>query len=98
MKAADCGSKRYYYLQARACIVGNNTSGNRAEQLCSEAPVFVGILDMNDNAPTFERNPYVVHVPIDLGVGTEILRVRATDKDSSNNGDLSYALKTQTGS
>jgi hypothetical protein len=59
--------------------------------------VYIDIVDENDNSPVFDRNHYVINIPIDIGVGNEFARLHANDRDSTNNGDVSYALKTATG-
>uniref|UniRef100_A0A914VBZ1 Cadherin domain-containing protein n=1 Tax=Plectus sambesii TaxID=2011161 RepID=A0A914VBZ1_9BILA len=93
----DYEVRQNYTTLVKACVVGNSTSDSAPKQLCSDASVVLDILDVNDNAPTFEQASYTLNVPVDIGIGAEILRVHAIDLDSLNNGDLSYVLKTQTG-
>lgn len=58
----------------------------------SEAKVEIDVEDINDNAPVFHRLTYVTDVPEGLPVGTSVIQVSATDKDSGRNSDLTYHL------
>ncbi|KAG3266115.1 protocadherin beta-18-like [Ictidomys tridecemlineatus] len=52
----------------------------------------VVVLDINDNAPEFERPVYEVQVPENSPVGSLIITVSATDLDAGINGELSYSF------
>ncbi|CAG7826774.1 unnamed protein product, partial [Allacma fusca] len=52
----------------------------------------VEIEDVNDNPPLFDRQKYVENVKQDTSVGTNILRVSASDEDADNNGAIIYTL------
>ncbi|CAB4065536.1 Putative neural-cadherin 2,Neural-cadherin [Lepeophtheirus salmonis] len=52
----------------------------------------VEITDVNDNPPLFDRQKYVENVKQDTNVGTNILRVSASDEDADNNGAIIYSL------
>lgn len=52
----------------------------------SSALVEVGIIDVNDNAPVFERDTYNVSILENSTVPTVVATVRASDKDSGVNG------------
>ncbi|XP_036407043.1 protocadherin Fat 1-like isoform X2 [Megalops cyprinoides] len=56
----------------------------------------VSILDVNDNIPEFLQDSYSVVVSEDTDVGTEIIQVEATDKDSGVNGMIRYSLVADT--
>lgn len=48
---------------------------------------------MNDNAPKFELPDYQAHnVDEDVSLGTNILRVKATDADSGVNAEIEYLV------
>ncbi|MDK2413816.1 cadherin repeat domain-containing protein, partial [Aphanizomenon sp. 202] len=49
--------------------------------------------DVNDNPPIFDQATYMYKLPTDKAVGTEILRVTATDKDAGLNADVVYELE-----
>ncbi|XP_063604101.1 neural-cadherin-like [Penaeus indicus] len=56
----------------------------------------VEITDINDNPPLFDRQKYVENVKQDTNVGTNILRVSASDEDADNNGAIIYNLTMAT--
>ncbi|XP_055033747.2 protocadherin Fat 2 [Misgurnus anguillicaudatus] len=58
----------------------------------SEARVEIDVEDINDNSPVFHRLTYVTEVPEGLPIGTSVIQVSATDKDSGRNSDLTYQL------
>ncbi|CAG5097247.1 Similar to CadN: Neural-cadherin (Drosophila melanogaster) [Cotesia congregata] len=54
----------------------------------------VEITDVNDNPPLFDRQKYVENVKQDASIGTNILRVSASDEDADNNGAIIYSLSS----
>lgn len=52
------------------------------------------VLDVNDNAPLFQRRDYAVTVPEDVAVGTEVLRVLATSVDIGLNAEITYRIRS----
>ncbi|XP_025153789.1 neural-cadherin isoform X3 [Harpegnathos saltator] len=54
----------------------------------------VEITDVNDNPPLFDRQRYVENVKQDASIGTNILRVSASDEDADNNGAITYTLSS----
>ncbi|XP_072119468.1 protocadherin Fat 3a isoform X1 [Mobula birostris] len=52
--------------------------------------VFIRILDNNDNGPVFSQPSYDVTISEDVAVDTEILHIKATDKDEKNK--LTYSI------
>ncbi|KAM3867165.1 protocadherin gamma-C5-like [Diretmus argenteus] len=58
--------------------------------------ITVTVLDINDNAPQFERQVYEVNVSENSMPGTEILHVKATDADEGQNGEIEYFFGEQT--
>ncbi|RLU20895.1 hypothetical protein DMN91_007509 [Ooceraea biroi] len=54
--------------------------------------VNVTVLDVNDNPPVFQQSDYVVALNESAPVGTKVLTVHATDKDSEDNSRLTYYL------
>ncbi|XP_032741821.1 protocadherin gamma-A10 isoform X12 [Rattus rattus] len=55
--------------------------------------ITVTVFDANDNAPIFTSTEYRVNVPENLPVGTQLLKVTATDKDEGANGEVTYAFR-----
>lgn len=58
------------------------------------AKIKIEIVDYNDNAPSFEKNPYSETINEDIPLLTSVLRVRATDKDVGANGGIYYYLES----
>ena len=48
--------------------------------------------DINDNAPQFSKTVYNVAVTEGADVGTNVIRVVATDKDIGMNSRISYEI------
>ncbi|XP_010226080.1 PREDICTED: LOW QUALITY PROTEIN: protocadherin-16 [Tinamus guttatus] len=48
------------------------------------------VLDVNDEAPVFERLEYEAHIMENLPAGSPVLQVLATDQDLGANGQVSY--------
>uniref|UniRef100_A0A1I7ZMK7 Cadherin-like protein n=1 Tax=Steinernema glaseri TaxID=37863 RepID=A0A1I7ZMK7_9BILA len=60
--------------------------------LSSSVNITIHVRDVNDNAPEFAESEYNVTFPEDSPVGTEIIRLRATDADAD--AKLVYRLET----
>ena len=56
--------------------------------------VNITITDVNDNRPIFDPNDYSVEVSEDVSIGTSLLRVTATDRDSDKSGQVVYSIIT----
>ena len=54
--------------------------------------VYVHVLDLNDNAPRFVLDSYQKVISENVSVDTTILRVTATDPDSTTNGRVHYSI------
>ncbi|XP_035755124.1 protocadherin-16 [Egretta garzetta] len=48
------------------------------------------VLDVNDEAPTFEKPEYEAHIMENLPAGSPVLQVLAVDRDLGANGQVSY--------
>ncbi|NWS03632.1 PCDGM protein, partial [Motacilla alba] len=60
------------------------------------AQITVQVLDVNDNAPAFDRTTYKVKVPENTPVGAVLLRVNASDPDEGPNGETQYSFGVHT--
>ena len=56
------------------------------------AQVTIQIQDVNDNAPKFESNPYVVSIAENADVGSKVVQVAAADADTGANAAISYSF------
>ncbi|XP_047738845.1 putative neural-cadherin 2, partial [Hyalella azteca] len=63
-----------------------------------EATVIVRILDVNDNAPSFEKVQQIVRISEDAPLGTVVAKVPAFDLDQNRNGLVRYSLAGRRGS
>ncbi|PKU35736.1 hypothetical protein llap_13959 [Limosa lapponica baueri] len=67
-------------------------SDNGSPRRSAEIPVYLQIVDINDNNPVFNQPSYQKAVFEDVPLGTVILRVQATDADSGNFALIQYSL------
>lgn len=63
----------------------------------STVDVEVKVLDLNDNAPSFETGSYEAVVMEGMPIGTRIILVRAVDPDWGSNGQVTYSLANPQG-
>ncbi|KAM5236793.1 cadherin-related family member 1 [Ctenodactylus gundi] len=56
--------------------------------------VTILVTDVNDEAPRFTQEPYVVLVPEDTPPGSSIFKVHAVDKDTGSGGSVTYFLQS----
>ena len=50
-------------------------------------------MDVNDNAPQFEKNPYTVRVSENNDIGEHVIQVFARDADAGANANVTYELE-----
>uniref|UniRef100_A0A7N6BPP7 Protocadherin-16 n=1 Tax=Anabas testudineus TaxID=64144 RepID=A0A7N6BPP7_ANATE len=62
----------------------------------SEANLTVLVDDVNDNVPTFTQDLYQVTVLEHLPAGSAVITVTATDRDSGENGKITYRVMSST--
>ncbi|XP_028367142.1 cadherin-23 isoform X1 [Phyllostomus discolor] len=67
-------------------------SDNGSPPRAAEIPVYLEIVDINDNNPIFDQPSYQEAVSEDAPVGTVVLTVSATDADSGNFALIEYSL------
>ncbi|XP_030245298.1 fat-like cadherin-related tumor suppressor homolog isoform X2 [Drosophila navojoa] len=70
----------------------DNTSIRRAI-----TSVYISVIDINDNCPMFVNMPYYASVSVGFTKGTIIMKVKAVDLDSAENGEVRYELKKGNG-
>uniref|UniRef100_A0A3Q2VA26 Protocadherin 1 alpha 4 n=1 Tax=Haplochromis burtoni TaxID=8153 RepID=A0A3Q2VA26_HAPBU len=54
--------------------------------------IFVNVIDVNDNTPSFSKALHKVIVSESVPIGTTILKLNATDLDEGSNSDVRYSL------
>ncbi|XP_008557612.1 protocadherin-like wing polarity protein stan [Microplitis demolitor] len=57
----------------------------------------VNVLDANDHAPSFEWPEYEAPIRESVPLGSTVIAVKATDKDSGRNAEVEYAIVSTTG-
>ncbi|KAK2881970.1 hypothetical protein Q8A73_022480 [Channa argus] len=88
-KSLDRESRDSYRVRVQA----TDQAGQQGA-LSSQADLTILVLDVNDNAPVFQRRDYAVTVPEDVAVGTEVLRVLATSADIGPNAEITYRIRS----
>ncbi|XP_028322183.1 protocadherin-16 isoform X2 [Gouania willdenowi] len=63
-------------------------------QRSSSVAAVITIGDVNDNPPVFSRGEYMVSLSEGAAAGTEILRLSATDPDSTPNAEVQYTISS----
>ena len=58
--------------------------------------IIVNVLDINDNAPQFEKSLYEIQLNEDTLKGSIVLKVRAVDPDDGENGEIVYSFAEDT--
>ncbi|XP_045895802.1 protocadherin-16 [Micropterus dolomieu] len=66
-------------------------------QLSTTQVLCVQVIDVNDEAPVFQRAEFETQVMENQGPGTTVLVVTATDRDQGSNGQVTYGGVTEEG-
>lgn len=61
-----------------------------ATNLSAIVNVTVYLIDVNDNAPVYVQQEYVVELPENMTAGTRVVQVHADDVDSGMGGRIRY--------
>nr|XP_055045624.1 cadherin EGF LAG seven-pass G-type receptor 1 isoform X3 [Misgurnus anguillicaudatus] len=73
-------------------IVEANDNGKDPGPRSATAMVHITVEDENDNTPQFSEKKYIVQVPENVAVNTEVAWVNATDQDEGNNAKVYYSI------
>ncbi|XP_051975378.1 cadherin EGF LAG seven-pass G-type receptor 1 [Xyrauchen texanus] len=73
-------------------IVEANDQGKEPGPRTATATVHIFVEDENDNYPQFSEKRYVVQVPENIAVNSQVAVVKATDKDAGNNAKVHYSI------
>ncbi|XP_055595283.1 fat-like cadherin-related tumor suppressor homolog isoform X3 [Uranotaenia lowii] len=84
-KPLDREVKAVYNLTVRATDQGKPSLSNSAF-------LIVNVQDINDNPPEFTSKHYFASVPEINSIGSEILKVLATSKDTGINAEIFYSI------
>ncbi|XP_057164478.1 cadherin-23 [Ursus arctos] len=77
----------------RKIIIAVTDCGSPPLRATSSATVFVNLLDLNDNDPTFQNLPFVAEVLEGTPAGVSVYQVVAVDLDEGLNGLVSYRMQ-----
>ncbi|XP_014114745.1 PREDICTED: cadherin-23 [Pseudopodoces humilis] len=77
----------------RRIVVSVTDCGRPPLRATSSATVFVNLLDLNDNDPTFQNLPSVAEIAEGLPAGSSVFQVVAIDLDEGPNGQVSYRMQ-----
>ncbi|KAF5929082.1 hypothetical protein HPG69_015555 [Diceros bicornis minor] len=77
----------------RKIIVSVTDCGRPPLRATSSATVFVNLLDLNDNDPTFQNLPFVAEVLEGTPAGVSVYQVVAIDLDEGLNGLVTYRMQ-----
>lgn len=66
-----------------------------AEQKTSRALITVDVLDVNDNAPTFDQDSYTAVIPENAAVGVSVINITANDPDDGPGGTVFFEIIDQ---
>ncbi|XP_041889431.1 cadherin-23 isoform X7 [Corvus kubaryi] len=77
----------------RRIVVSVTDCGRPPLRATSSATVFVNLLDLNDNDPTFQNLPFVAEIAEGLPAGSSVFQVVAIDLDEGPNGQVSYHMQ-----
>ena len=65
-------------------------------QMHTDATLYIEIIDANDFDPVFDQDLYFDTIPELTPLGTSVITVRATDRDSGTNAELNYEISNTT--
>lgn len=74
-----------------AWVMDSDPSGPRS----AEASVTVIVRDVNDNAPAFQRSPFLLNLSRNTPIKRTLSAMRAEDKDAGANASILYRLAPQ---
>ncbi|XP_051834539.1 protocadherin alpha-8 isoform X10 [Antechinus flavipes] len=74
-------------------LILSATDGGKPE-LTGTVQLLITVLDVNDNAPTFERSEYEVKIMENAVPGTLVIRLNASDADEGTNREILYSFNS----
>ena len=75
--------------------LGVKAADNGSPSRSSTVVVQIVVLDQNDNAPVFSKDPYNCEIDENSAANSLVCSVSATDKDDGVNSDVTYELVAQ---
>ena len=65
--------------------------------MCSNMTFTVNVLDLNDNAPVYDEDPFIVDINEGSAMGTGVITITSTDADSAPNAVVGYSFQNTSG-
>ncbi|XP_026826101.1 cadherin EGF LAG seven-pass G-type receptor 2 isoform X2 [Ooceraea biroi] len=90
--AANTSLDRERQSVLRFYVVASDMPQGGAEQRSSRALVTVDVLDVNDNAPSFEQDSYTAVIPENAPVGISVVNITASDPDEGEGGMIHFEI------
>lgn len=76
-------------------VEARDTPAGGQQQLKSSAKILIDVLDVNDNAPHFDKDHYTAVVPENVPVGILVTKLTASDPDEGLGGEIQYEVVDQ---
>ncbi|XP_061496273.1 cadherin EGF LAG seven-pass G-type receptor 1 isoform X3 [Rhineura floridana] len=73
-------------------VVEANDQGKDPGPRSATVTVHITVEDENDNSPQFSEKRYLVQIPENTLVNSQVLQVQATDRDRGNNAQVHYSI------
>ncbi|XP_066489731.1 cadherin EGF LAG seven-pass G-type receptor 1 [Tiliqua scincoides] len=73
-------------------VVEANDQGKDPGPRSTTVTVHITVEDENDNSPQFSEKRYLVQIPEDTPVNSQVLQVQATDRDRGSNSLVHYSI------
>ena len=75
-------------------VTANDLAINESLRLTSTVRVEINVTDLNDNVPQFQQSSYYQGLLDNTTIGSSVLQIQATDKDSGLNAEIRYETLT----
>ena len=85
--ALSFGVRNLYTLKVRAQDGGTNVRSG-------ETDVIITVEDTNDFSPVFDQSNYIRIVSENVGIGSTLLSISASDQDTGPSGQVSYFIQS----
>ena len=88
----DYESGPIFQFTVRVTDQPDASAGPSRHSICNG---LITLIDINDNAPVFEENPYQALISESAAIGTLIITLHAVDNDQGTNGVVFYRFRGQ---
>ena len=62
-------------------------------RMSTNKTLILNVVDVNDNAPLFDKDVYLASLPENSPWGSFVVRISASDPDSGQNGEIAYMIE-----